>query len=197
MSDDHAPLIVNCTKHSIVVFQERGAIFNKQHLLPGEAVNITRRETAGILPYYFLHAVIGDETSIPDKMASMKSLATRAAIPTAFVVGALAAAVSAGVLTGPALALAPLINGLVIQGVVIDAAAIGAGSALATKMALASETIVEKFENKFMTKTDRVMNGNRYMAVMGGVDDGPLEIMEMKRDEYQKMSIAVTKNPIP
>eukprot|EP00957_Ditylum_brightwellii_P030863 2338647-Ditylum_brightwellii.AAC.1 len=56
-----------------------------------------------------------------------------AAIPTAFVIGALATAVSAGTLAGPSAALAPMVTGIVVKGVVIDSAAIAAGTVLAER----------------------------------------------------------------
>lgn len=196
MGKDHAPLIVNCSKHSVVVFQERGTLFNKQVLEPGEAVNITDKQTGGPLPYY-IHAVIGDASCLPDKKQSLKNLASVSAVPAAFVAGSLAAAVPAGTLTGPALALGPLVNGLVVQGVVLDSAAVGAGSAIAARAAMVGDMLMTKHEDKLMTKKGRLRTGERYLAVLGGLDDGPLKVASISKKNYKKLTVKEVKEPIP
>lgn len=110
-SIDHSPTVVNGTNYPIVVFLERGTLYNKRVLQPGEAVCMTRRETggAGILSYR-VHAVIGDETCLPTKSDSMRNLAKECAIPAAFIAGCLVTAISAGTLAGPSAALAPLVR---------------------------------------------------------------------------------------
>ena len=99
------PIIVNQTQQSIVVFLDRGVLYNKQILQPGQAVAMTRRETAGTVVPYKIHAVVGDEQALPTRTQSMKNLISTAAIPTAFIVGTMMAASSAGTMTGPSRAL--------------------------------------------------------------------------------------------
>ena len=118
ISRKHSPTIINQTKHTIVVFQERGVFFNRQVLKPNDALCITREQTGGgiLLPYY-INALIGDESCLPDlKKKSIKNLACAALIPMAFVTGVLATALSAGTLAGPAAALAPRVSGMVVNG---------------------------------------------------------------------------------
>ena len=193
---DHAPLIMNCTKHSIVVFQDRGTLFNKQVLRPGEAVGISRKQTGGPLPYK-VHAVVGDEDSLPDKKQSLRNLASASVVPAAFVAGALATAVAAGTLAGPSLALAPLVNGMVVQGIVIDSAAIGAGSAIAARAAMVGDLLLKKHKDKFMVKTGNFQTGSRYLVVLDGVDDGPLRIDVIKEKNFKSLAVEVIKEPIP
>jgi hypothetical protein len=191
----HCPTIVNQTEQTIVVFLERGILYNKQVLQPGEAVSMTRWQTGGILVPYYIHAVVGDERSLPTRKQSMKNLVSVAAIPTAFIVAAFATAVSAGTLTGPSAALAPLVSGMVVQGVVIDAAAIAAGTVVASRAAVVSNLLIKKYPQKFMTKTKRLRPGRRYCVVKGGVDKGPLKIETICAKEFHKLEIQTFKEP--
>ena len=194
---DHSPIIVNQTKHKIVVFQERGVFFNKQVLHPGEAVNITREQTGGgiLLPYY-IHAMVGDESCLPDKKKSMKNLASVAVIPSAFIVGAMGAAISAGMLVGPAAALAPLVSGLYVNGMVIDAAAVAAGAVLATRASVISDYLIKKHPEKFMAKSKLLRPGRRLITLRGGIDDGPIQIVELSKREFKKLKIDTHKQPM-
>ena len=46
-TSNKSPTIVNNTEYPIVVFCERGVLYNKQVLYPGEALTITRKQTGG------------------------------------------------------------------------------------------------------------------------------------------------------
>ena len=70
----NSPVIVNNTEYPIVVFLERGVLYNKKALLPGEAVSMTKKETGILLPYK-VHAVLGDESALPSRADSIKNLA--------------------------------------------------------------------------------------------------------------------------
>lgn len=190
-----SPTIANCTEHTIVVFQERGVFYNKQILHPGEALSITKNQTGEILPYY-IHAAIGDEQALPCRKKSLQNLASVAAVPTAFCVGALATAVSAGTLSGPSAALAPLISGCVVRGVVFDAAAIAAGTVLASRVAAVSELIVKLHPTKFIAKSKRLFPGRRFVTITGGLDDDLIINHNIKEEDFKKIKIHTFKVPI-
>jgi hypothetical protein len=193
----HSPTVVNQTQHSLVVFQERGTLYNKQVLLPGEAVTMTRRQTGGLLlsPYY-VHAVIGDDQALPTARDSATNLLKVTAIPAAFVAGCLATAVTAGMLVGPSVALAPLVSGMVLNGVVIDAAAITAGGLLATRAQMVTDFLLKKHPDKFMAKSGRLRPGQRFLIVRGGLEEGPVQIVEVSKREFDKLGISTIKEPI-
>jgi hypothetical protein len=192
----HSPTIVNGTKHIIVVFQERGILYNKQVLRPGEAVTMTKQQTGGMfLTPYFVHAVIGDESAMPTKKQSVQNLVKVTAIPAAFCAGCLVTAVGAGVLAGPSVALAPLVSGMVVQGVVIDSAALVAGGMLASKAQMVSEMLLKKHPTKFMNKSTKLRPGERYLVVKGGLGDGPVEIANVTKKDFQKLGISSFKEP--
>jgi hypothetical protein len=193
---EHSPSIVNCTEHTIVVFQERGILFNNQVLAPGEAVNISKGQTGGclLLPYY-IHAAIGDERSIPDRRQSVRNLVSVAAIPTAFCVGVLATALTAGALTGPSAALAPLVSGCVVQGVVIDAAAIAAGAVMASRAGVISELIIKKHPTNFMIKSGRLRPGKRFVFITGGVSEALHIDGDVNEKQFLKLDIVSFKAP--
>lgn len=198
ISKKHSPTIINQTKHTIVVFQERGVFFNKQVLRPNEALCITREQSGGglLLPYY-IHALVGDESCLPDlKKKSIQNLACAAVVPMAFVTGVLATALSAGTLAGPAAALAPLVSGMVLNGVVVDAAAISAGAILASRASVISEYIIKKHPEKFMSKSSLLMPGTRYIAIKGGVDDGPIEFCSISKLEFKTLRSITLKEPM-
>jgi len=182
------PIIYNETEHTVVVFQERGVLYNKQVLHPGEAVGISRLETAGVVVPYRVHAVIGDERSLPTRQQSVKTLITTTAIPTAFIVGAFASAMSAGALTGPSAALAPMVSGMVVKGVVIDSAALAAGAVAASRAAMVAELLVKKHPEKFMAKSKHFRPGQRYLVVRGGVQQ-TLSVEEVKEKEFHNFVI--------
>lgn len=191
-----SPTIANCTEHTIVVFQERGVFYNKQILYPGEAVSIAKKQTpSDILPYY-IHAAIGDEQALPCRTKSLQNLASVAVVPTAFCVGALATAVSAGTLSGPSAALAPLVSGCVVRGVVFDSAAIAAGTLIASRVAVVSEFIVKNNPTKFMAKSKRLFPGRRFVTITGGLEDDLLINHSVDESEFKKIKIHAFKAPI-
>lgn len=194
----HSPTIINQTKHSIVVFQERGFLYNKQVLLPGEAVTMTTSQTTGnvpLLPYY-VHAAIGDESALPTRSQSVKNLVSVSVIPAAFCVAALATALSAGTLAGPAAALAPLVSGMVINGVVIDAAALTAGAVAASRAVVVSEMLLKKHPNKFLAKSGRLKPGKQFVTVTGGLADGNLTVATINERQFRKLGILHFKEPM-
>ncbi len=191
-TDIDAPAIVNSTQFPIVVFLERGVLYNKQFLLPGEAVTMTKRETGGVLPYR-VHAVLGDESALPSKIDSLKNLARVSAIPVAFVGGCLCTAAAAGTLAGPSLALAPLVSGMVVKGVVIDAAALASGAFAADVAKKVAETVVKDHKEKLMAVTKFIQPGQRYLSVTGGLFDGPVEIERIPKHVFQRLEISSMK----
>jgi hypothetical protein len=180
----------------IVVFQERGTLFNKHVLRPGEAASMTRKQTGGsfLLPYK-VHAVIGDERALPTGKDSVKNLVKVTAIPAAFVTGCLVTAVGAGMLVGPSAALAPLVSGMVLNGVVIDTTAIAAGGLLATRAQAVTDMLLRDQPDKFMCKTRRLKPGTRYLVVKGGLSDGPVVIEDTPKRDFSKLTIKVWKEP--
>jgi len=195
---EHSPTIVNASNHTIVVFQERGTLFNRQVLRPGEAVSLTKKETGGglLLPYR-VHALIGDESVLPTKKDSVKNLVKVSAIPAAFVAGCFATAISAGMLVGPSVALAPLVSGLVVNGVVIDATALAAGGLMATRAQAVTDLLLRQQPDKFMCKTERLRPGKRYLVVRGGLSDVPVTIEDVAFRKFQKLEIHTWKKPLP
>jgi hypothetical protein len=193
----HSPTIVNLTKHTIVVFQERGFLYNKQVLLPGEAVTMTPSQTTGHVPLlpYHVHAVVGDERNLPTRQDSVNNLVSVSIIPAAFIVAALATAASAGTLAGPSAALAPMVSGMVVKGVVIDSAALAAGAVAASRITYLSELLLKKHPTKFMAKSGRMLPGKNFVIVTGGMDDGNLTISTIRERRFRKLGIKHLKEP--
>jgi hypothetical protein len=193
----HSPTIVNATKHTIVVFQARGTLYNKQVLLPGEAVSMTRKETGGRwFLRYKVHALIGDESALPTGKDSVKNLVKATAIPAAFIAGCFATAITAGMLAGPSLALAPLVSGMVVNGVVIDSAALAAGGIMASRAQVVTDLLMKQHSDKFMAQTDRLKPGQRFLVVKGGLSDGPIVIENLSKHKFQKLAIMAWKGPM-
>lgn len=194
---EHSPTIFNATKHTIVVFQERGVLYNQQVLRPGEAVSMTRKQTGGgwLIPYK-IHALIGDEKCLPTQKDSVKNLVKVTAIPAAFVAGCFATAISAGMLVGPSAALAPLVSGLVVNGVVIDSTALAAGGIMASRAQAVTDRLLKEQPDKFMAKTDRLKPGQRYLVVQGGLSDGPVQINEVPSSKFESLAVAQIKPPM-
>jgi hypothetical protein len=193
----HSPTIVNQTNYSIVVFQERGFLYNQQILLPGEAMSMTPSQTTGNIPLlpYYIHAVIGDERALPTRKQSMQNLVSVAVIPAAFCAAALATAMSAGTLAGPSAALAPLVTGMVVNGVVIDGAAIAAGAVAANRAAVLSEMLLKKHPNRFLARSARFQPGKLIVVVTGGMEEGNLTISPINEKEFRKLQIVRYKEP--
>jgi copper chaperone CopZ len=195
----HSPTIVNQTKYCIVVFKERGILYNQQVLLPGEAVSMTQSQTTGIVPQllpYYIHAAVGDERALPTPERSARNLVAVSAIPAAFCVAALVTAMSAGTLAGPSAALAPLVSGMVVNGVVIDAAAITAGAVAANRASVVSEMLLKQHPTKFLAKSGRLKPGKLFMTVTGGLNDGNLTIETINERQFHKLGITQFKEPI-
>lgn len=182
------PVVVNQTNHSIVLFMDRGVLYNKQVLAPGEALGMTTKETAGIMVPYKLHAVVGDEKNLPTRMQSAKNLISTAVIPTAFIIGTLAAASSAGTLSGPSAALGRAATGMVIKGMVIDSAALAAGSLSASRAAVVADKLIEKHPLNFSAKSGLYRPGNRYVVVRGGIDT-PLTITTITERQFRQIPV--------
>lgn len=187
-----SPVIVNNTEYPIVVFLERGVLYNKKALLPGEAVTMTKKQT-GILLSYKVHAVLGDESALPSTTDSIKNLAKVSAIPAAFVAGCVLTAATAGTLAGPSLALAPLVSGMVVKGMVIDASALAAGTIAADRAKKIAETVMKNHKEKFMCVSKSFRPGHRYLVVKGGLQDGPVEIEEIRKREFKKLELTTMK----
>jgi hypothetical protein len=194
---EHSPTILNATNYSIVVFQERGTLYNRQVLRPGEALSLTKNETGGspFLPYK-VHALVGDESCLPSKKDSIKNLVKVSAIPAAFVAGCFATAISAGMLVGPSVALAPLVSGMVINGVVIDSAALAAGGIMATRAQVVTDLLLKQQPDKFMCKTERLKPGKRYLIVKGGLSEGPVTIENVAERDFRTITGITYKKPL-
>ena len=193
---EHSPSILSASNHTMVVFQERGTFYNCQVLRPGEAVSMTVQQTGGfpLLPYR-VHAVVGDEGSLPSARDSTTNLIKVTAVPAAFIAGCFATAISAGMLVGPSVALAPLVSGMVVGGVVIDSTAIAAGAVMSTRANAVTDMILKEKPNAVFNKTERLRPGRRFMVVTGGLDDGPVKIEEVKGKE-KKFEVKVWKPPL-
>ena len=193
---EHSPSILNASNHTMVVFQERGTYYNCQVLLPGEAVSMTVEQTGGfpLLPYR-VHAVVGDEGSLPSARDSTTNLIKVTAVPAAFIAGCFATAISAGMLVGPSVALAPLVSGMVVGGVVIDSTAIAAGAVMSTRANAVTDMILKEKPNTVFNKTERLRPGRRFLVVTGGLDDGPVKIEEVKGKD-KTFEVKVWKPPL-
>lgn len=190
------PIIVNQTNYSIVLFLDRGVLFNKQVLAPGEAVAMTRNQTAGSVVPYKIHAVVGDEKSLPTRRQSLHNALSTAVIPTAFIVGTFMAAASAGTLTGPSVALGRAAGGVVIRGMVIDSAALAAGSLTASRAAYLADQLLEKRPQNFASKSGLYMPGNRFVVVRGGVEE-PLTITCLKEKQFRQIPLPAHQIKMP
>ncbi|CAB9511347.1 expressed unknown protein [Seminavis robusta] len=180
------PVIVNQTHQSVVLFLDRGVLYNKQVLAPGEAVAMPRSTNTGVpsvVPYK-IHAVVGDEKSLPTRRQSMTNAFSTAVIPAAFIVGTLMAASSAGTST----ALTRATASVVVKGMVIDSAALAAGSVTANRAAYIADRLIEKHPENFAVKSGMLMPGNRFVVIRGGIEE-PLTITCIKEQKFRKIPI--------
>lgn len=182
------PIIINQTNQSLVVFLDRGVFYNKQILEVGEAVAMTRNSPNGIGVPFKIHAVVGNEKSLPNRTQSMKNLIATSAIPIAFIIGTIMAASSAGTMTGPASAISRVIPGLVVRGVVIDAATLAAGSVTASRAAAIAEKLLEDHPENFYAKSGYCIPGQRYVVVRGGIES-PLTITTITAKQFRQVAI--------
>ena len=146
---------------------------------------------------YRVHAVVGEESNLPSSRDSTTNLIKVTAVPAAFIAGCFAAAISAGMLVGPSVALAPLVSGMVVNGVVIDSTAIAAGAVMSTRAHAVSDMILKDRPDVIFNKTGRLRPGRRYLVITGGLDDGPVKIDEVKRRQFEKRYVvSVWKAPL-
>lgn len=219
----NSTIIYNASNHTMIVFQERaasGTYYNVQVLHPGEALSMTRQQSAavtgfagrdrllpriGLVSSYKVHAIVGDESSLASLAdESTLNLLKNAAIPAAFVIGCLVTAVAAGTLAGPSVALAPLVSGVVVNGVVVDSAAIAAGTVLATRAKAITEMIIkDKSGGEMLAAKTKGMQPpkkgkGRFLVVTGGLSDGAVTIAEVgSRDKFEKRyGVSVWKAPM-
>lgn len=138
---------------------------------------------------YKIHAVIGDQKALPTRIQSTKNLVSTAAIPTAFIIGTMMAASSAGTLTGPSSALSRVAGGIVVRGMVIDSTALAAGSLTASRAAVIADKLIEKHPQNFSAKTGHCMPGQRYVLVRGGIET-PLTLTTVTEKKFRQVSIS-------
>ena len=195
------PIIINRTTSPIIVYLSRaGFLFNKQCLHPNEAMAVKRSGKLIALPYD-IYAEIGDERCLPDKLKGLTTFVAANAVPVAFCAGLFATALSAGVLTGAGAALTPLVSGLVVNGVVIDSAAIAAGFNTAGGVKMVVEKLVKEKEENFFVKETNIKahkNSSKMFVIFGGLDT-PLSIKKIKNTKDQqkeKEFVTVFKKPI-
>merc|ERR1712176_1061471 len=104
--------------------------------------------------------LVGDEKAMPTTMDSLLHLAGKAAVPTAFTAGVVVSVFSAGALTGPAVALAPLVSGLpAMAGFTIGAVDIAAGTAAAEAARQGAEQLITEHPKSFMIESGWVLPG--------------------------------------
>jgi len=187
---------------------ERGILFNKQVIKPGEAVNLwTPSYGPKVLPFSIV-ALVGDENSIPTSIDSLRNFVGMSAVPVAFIGGTVlsvatmgALAAPAAGLTGSAAVLAPLIGkGVTLAGYTIAAGNLAAGAASAVGAEVVAQQILDDHPAAFMTKVRNIMPGTKYFAVKGGPQaDGvvtPLKIEEIDMVKYRALNISTVKNCI-
>jgi len=164
----------------LVVYLERGVIFNKAVIQPGEAVYLwSPRNGPEIVPYGIV-ALVGDEAAMPSQMDSLVHFAGKAAVPTAFTAGVVVSVFSAGALTGPALALAPLVSGLpAMAGFTIGAVDIAAGTAAAAAAKKGASQLITEHPKSFMIESGWVLPGTKYFEVVGGPHDGKMDDLQI------------------
>jgi hypothetical protein len=192
-----SPAIMNNTEFPIVVFMERGILYQPKVLRPGEVVTFSRKQTGGYglkLPYK-VHVVLGDEASMPTTTDSLKNLAKVSVVPTAFVAGCLATAVTAGTLAGPSLALAPLVSGMVVKGVVIDAAALAGGAFTVDMTKKVAAKVFKDHQEQLMAVTSNLKPGKRFLSVTGGLRNGPLEIESVHGHVFERLELEALERP--
>merc|ERR1711933_214472 len=88
-----------------------------------------------------------------------------------------------------------LVSGLVVRGVVIDAAAIAAGTALAVKATVVAEQLLEKYPENFMVKSGMLMGGRKYIVVTGGLEE-PLKLIDTPKRKIKKLLSEPAKSPM-
>ncbi|KAL3934268.1 MAG: hypothetical protein SGARI_003464 [Bacillariaceae sp.] len=166
----------------------RRFLYNKQVLQPGEAIGMTREETSELLLPYKIHAVVGDDKALPTWTHSMTNMLSTAVIPTAFIVGTLMAASTAGTMAGPSLALKKAASGLVIKGMVIDSAALAAGSLAASRATAIADRLIQEKPKNYSCKSGHCLPGRKFVAIRGGIDSA-LTINFLKEKEFRQVEL--------
>ena len=76
---------------------------------------------------------------------------------------------------------------------VIDTAALAAGTIAADRAKKIAETVMKNHKEKFMGVSKSLKPGNRYLVVKGGLENGPIEIEEIRKREFKKLEMATVK----
>jgi hypothetical protein len=85
---------------------------------------------------------------------------------------------------------------MVINGVVIDAAALAAGGIMATRAQMVTDLLLKQQPDKFMCKTGRLKPGKRYLVVRGGLADGSVTIDNIPERDFRKIQVTAWKKPL-
>jgi len=171
----NSPTVVNETNYPIVIFLERGTLYNRCVLRPGEAVSMTRRETGGgkLRLSYKVHAIIGDERSLPRQTDSVKNFLKVSAVPAAFLAGYLLTASSGGMFK-----------------------AVAAGRLAADRTKKIATMLQKDHPETLMGVSAKLKPGERYLSVTGGMLEGPITIEEVSRRKFNKKTIKTMKTPL-
>lgn len=187
----NSPLVYNNCKMPLAVYLERGFLFNRQVIQPGEAVQLHSPSNGpNFLPYSII-AIVGDESALPTDWDSLLHFIGKAAVPTAFVAGVVASFLNQGAFAlvlnqGSFFAqLEPLYR------YALDIIQAGTAGVAAAETAIkAAEMIVKQHPAAFMAKRKWVFPGTQYFEVVGGPDEDsgedppPLEIKPMTLEQY-------------
>jgi hypothetical protein len=84
---------------------------------------------------------------------------------------------------------------MVVNGVVVDSAALAAGAVAASRAAVVSEMLLKKHPTKFLAKSGRLKPGKLFVTVTGGLDDGNLVIETISERRFRKLGILHFKEP--
>merc|ERR1712032_137792 len=79
----------------------------------------------------------------------------------------------------------------VVRGVVIDAAAVAAGTVCAEKARRMAEEILSDHREKLMCVTPGLKPGHRYLSVNGGLTEGAVTIQEMTVRDFAKLKLPI------
>lgn len=192
------PLVVNRANMPMVVYLERGFLFNKQVIMPGEAVQLWSKTWGpNILPYSII-ALVGDKSAVPSTMDSVLSFVGMSAVPTAFVGGVIVSVVSWGALTGPAAALTGLVsNAPAIMGYTIASVDIAAGVVAAGGGKQVAEFLVKEHPKAFMAKRRHNFPGTKYFEITGGPDGSEtvknMQLTQISAGQYLSYNISTVK----
>jgi hypothetical protein len=85
---------------------------------------------------------------------------------------------------------------MVINGIVIDSAALAAGGLVASRAAMVTAFLLKNHPDKFMGKTGGLRPGEHYLMVTGGLSDGPVKIESKLKREFRKLAISTIKAPM-